>query len=106
RSVPEAMVFKLPSGSIRRTLSPVPSLKNTRSSASTATPKRSGKVELAIFSPGPPTVITDANGFGGWGLNSQKNARRAIAVKATDETTTARTRCRRDRPDDDLKFGV
>ena len=63
-------------------------------------------MELAIFSPGPPTVITAANGFGGWGRNSQKSASRAIAAKATDETTTARTRCRRDRPDDDLNFGV
>src|SRR5262245_51638048 len=101
------MVFKLPSGLIRQTLSPVPSLKKTRSSASTATPKTSGKVELAIFSPGPPTVITAANGFGGWGRNSQKSASRASAAKAIDETTTtARTRCRRDRPDDGLNFGV
>ena len=47
-------------------------------------------MELAIFIPGPPTVITAANGFGGRGRNSQKSDSRAIAAKATNEMTTAR----------------
>jgi hypothetical protein len=63
-------------------------------------------VELAIFNPGPPMVITAANGFGGPGRNSQKSASNAITTNATDETTTARTRRARNGPDERSRFGI
>jgi hypothetical protein len=61
-------------------------------------------VELTIFNPGPPTVITAASGFGGRGRTSQMMASIEIADDTTNETTTATTRRERVRPADDLIF--
>jgi hypothetical protein len=61
---------------------------------------------LAIFNPGPPTVITATNGIGGRGRNNQKKASNAIAANTADEMTTARARRGRGGPDDELKSGA